>query len=407
MSFHTHVRAYDRVDGGNPQRDAGRSTAVKRIQLGNTVFEGANDVYLLDAGTTAIVDTGVATPDVREELREGLAAHGVGFADVDAVVLTHWHPDHAGLAGEVQAAGGAEVFVHEADAPLVDGREPPFSEDPETRRATFDRWGLPPEARDRLTEFFASAGTGLRGRDAHVTTFVDGETLHLGDLALEAIHLPGHTAGLSAFAFDPRALPDHEPVGWTGRESLTGRGDRTGEETPDPPVEAFTGDAILPRYTPNVGGADVRVENPLAAYAGSLARVVDHDWDAAHPGHRDRIDDPSGRAAEILDHHRDRTRRVVDALRPGPATAWEVSAELFGDLSGIHILHGPGEASAHLDHLASAGVVERDGTDYRLVDPDPDVASLFPTTPLDGEVDGSGGDHGSGDGSDPGDDERA
>jgi len=34
---------------------------VKRIQLGNTVFEGENDVYLLDGETTALVDTGVAS----------------------------------------------------------------------------------------------------------------------------------------------------------------------------------------------------------------------------------------------------------------------------------------------------------------------------------------------------------
>ena len=43
-----------------------RRCPVKRIQLGNTVFEGANDVYLLDGETTALVDTGVSLPQVRE-----------------------------------------------------------------------------------------------------------------------------------------------------------------------------------------------------------------------------------------------------------------------------------------------------------------------------------------------------
>jgi len=89
---------------------------VKRIQLGNTVFEGENDVYLLDGETTALVDTGVALPDVRGELEAGLAEYGLGFADVDAIALTHWHPDHAGLAGEIQAESDADVYVHEADA---------------------------------------------------------------------------------------------------------------------------------------------------------------------------------------------------------------------------------------------------------------------------------------------------
>lgn len=366
------------VTGSNAQKGARRSTSVKRIQLGNTVFEGENDAYLIETAVTALVDTGVAMPETRTELEAGLAAHDVTFEDVDAVVLTHWHPDHAGLAGEIQAAGGAEVYVHEADAPLVDGSEPHFGEDPEAQTRVFDRWGMPEAARDRLREFYEAVGTGLRGRDPTVTTFVDGETIGLGAVTLEAVHLPGHTAGLSAFAFDPETLPGHEPVGRTRRDA---------GGKPSTAAEAFTGDALLPRYTPNVGGADVRVENPLGRYADSLVRIVDRDWDAAHPGHRGRIDEPSRRAAEILDHHRRRTRRVLAVLSDGPATAWEVSAALFGDLEGIHVLHGPGEAFAHLEHLVAAGVVEHDGTAYRLVEADADVDALFPTTPLDGDVD--------------------
>ena len=350
-----------------------RRCPVKRIQLGNTVFEGANDVYLLDGETTALVDTGVSLPQVREELADGLADYGRSFADVDAVVLTHWHPDHAGLAGEVQAEGGADVYVHEADAGLVDGTETPLFADRDLQRETFERWGMPAADQERLIDFFDAVSTGLSGDPADVTAFADGDAIEAGGVALEALHLPGHTAGLSGFAFDPRTVPDHDPVA----------GD-------DATEEVFTGDALLPKYTPNVGGADVRVEGALAAYAESLARIVARDFDAAHPGHRQRIDGPSRRAAAILDHHRHRTRRVIEVLdESGPATAWEVSAALFGSLEDIHVLHGPGEAFSHLDHLADAGVVEPDGTAYRLVDPDPDVDALFPTTPLDGVVDGS------------------
>ena len=55
-------------------------SSVKRIQLGNTVFEGENDVYLLDGETVALVDTGVALPTVREELAAGLAEYGLASA---------------------------------------------------------------------------------------------------------------------------------------------------------------------------------------------------------------------------------------------------------------------------------------------------------------------------------------
>jgi len=352
---------------------------VKRIHLGNTVFEGENAVYLLDGETTALVDTGVALPDVREELETGLAEHGVEFGGVDAIVLTHWHPDHAGLAGEIQAESGADVYVHEADAPLVDGTATPLTEDRDLQRTVFDRWGLPEADQSRLTEFFDAVSGDLSGRPADVTTLVDGDVVDVGGVTLEAVHLPGHTAGLTGFAFDPREAAGYEPVRYA-KSDAKGSGD---------PEELFTGDALLPKYTPNVGGADVRVDAPLAAYARSLVRIIERGVDAAHPGHRWRIDEPGRRAAEILDHHRHRTQRVLEILADGgPATAWEVSAELFGDLVDIHILHGPGEAFAHLDHLVDAGVVEFDGTAYRLVETDTDVGALFPTTPLDDVIDG-------------------
>ena len=133
-----------------------------------------------------------------------------------------------------------------------------------------------------------------------------------------------------------------------------------------------------------MGGADVRVESPLANYLETLTRIIDADYARAWPGHRGAIVDPSGRAADIVVHHRDRTDRIVDYLREsGPADAWTVSAHLFGGLSSIHILHGPGEAYAHLGHLEEGGVVESgargaDSREYVLVDPDPDLDGLFP-----------------------------
>ncbi|WP_096391229.1 MBL fold metallo-hydrolase [Halopenitus persicus] len=353
---------------------------MKRIRLGNAVFEGLNDVYVLDGETTALVDTGIATPAVESELADGLAEFGLEFTDVDEVLLTHWHQDHAGLAGVIQRESDCVVRVHEADAPLVSGAERPPSSDPELRRNVFDRWGMPDAAREELEEVL-DVNESFREVDADVTPFADGDRFTINGTEMEAVHLPGHAAGLAAFAFDRTGvdtseIDDHA----TGSGTKTTR-DGGGDEA------AFVGDAILPRYTPNVGGADLRMTNALAQYVNSLVRVIDRDWSVAYPGHRDTIADPSRRAAVILEHHRERTERVIDVLRDhGPIDTWSVSAHLFGDLSAVHILHGPGEAHAHLEHLADAEIVERDGTEYALVDTDPDVRSLFPETRFYGRV---------------------
>lgn len=86
---------------------------MERISLSNAAFEGDNNVYLLltDA-ETVLIDTGDHLQSTRAQLESGLAEYGLEFADIDSVFLTHWHADHAGLAGTIQAESDARVYVH-------------------------------------------------------------------------------------------------------------------------------------------------------------------------------------------------------------------------------------------------------------------------------------------------------
>ncbi|WP_331236337.1 MBL fold metallo-hydrolase [Natronorarus salvus] len=319
---------------------------MERISLGNQEFEGRNNAYVLEGEGLTLVDTGVATGTTREGLREGLADLGYGFADVSQVVLTHFHSDHAGLAGEIQAEGDATVYVHGADAPLVAQEEAALSDLDALRRRLFTRWGMPDEEREGLLAFL-EGHTHIAGEPVDVTPIEDGTAIEAGETLLRAVHTPGHAAGHCCYELEGAS-------------------------------EAFVGDAILPVYTPNVGGADVRVDRPLERYLKTLSRIAGAKYGRAWPGHRDPIDDPSGRARTIAAHHRERTENVLGVLSEhGPADAWTVSAHLFGDLSGIHVMHGPGEAYAHLDHLAREGVVaDADGT-YELLESDPDLEAVL------------------------------
>jgi len=313
---------------------------MERISLSNTAFEGNNNAYLLQSnGTVAMVDTGDATEDTREHLETELADRGLSFADIDLVFLTHFHGDHTGLAATIQEASGATVYAHEGDAALISQDPDVQAEMEELQLGYFEEWDIPAEKQAVLKSIMHD-DNGLFGAGPDIEPFGDGDTFQVGDYELTARHTPGHALGLASFE-----LPlDGEDV-------------------------VASGDALLPVYTPNVGGADVRVEGALGKYLETLQAYIAADYDRAWPGHREPIEDPAARAATIIEHHEERAWRVLDVLRErGSATPWEVSADLFGELESIHILHGPGESYAHLEHLQTDGYVKREGKEYRLTD---------------------------------------
>lgn len=310
---------------------------MHRVTLGNKVFEGNNNAYLFTGDQTVLIDTGIATDETREQLQNGLAEHDVSFSDIDSVFLTHYHADHSGLAGEIQDASGATVYAHPDDAPLIEGTNAAWDELREQQLAHFDAWEMPQDYQDGLVAHM-DGGPDRYGDPVETEPFENGALYDIGETELEILYTPGHTKGLTSFVM-------------TDRDEL------------------LSGDALLPVYTPNVGGADVRVDRPLERYLNTLETIAKRDFDRAWPGHRDPIDDPTDRAEFIISHHEERAYRVINVLAErGEADAWTVSADLFGDLERIHVLHGPGEAYAHLEHLERSGEITQNGTKYRLTD---------------------------------------
>ncbi|MFC5753315.1 MBL fold metallo-hydrolase, partial [Actinomadura rugatobispora] len=70
------------------------------------------NVYAIESGGRfVLVDAGWDDTSLAS-LRDGLHALGAGLADVEGVVLTHGHPDHAGLAARLQEHTGCWVGAH-------------------------------------------------------------------------------------------------------------------------------------------------------------------------------------------------------------------------------------------------------------------------------------------------------
>lgn len=147
-------------------------------------FMAPVNAYLVHgSGRTVLVDAGgsPAFAPTMGALNERLAELGVGAGEIEAVVMTHLHPDHTGgLLGPDGAAAfpNAEIVVAETELA--------HWTDPATRAAL-------PEPMRPLVDALAAV---LKPYEGRIRTFAgEGEVVP----GLTAVALPGHTPGHTGY----------------------------------------------------------------------------------------------------------------------------------------------------------------------------------------------------------------
>ena len=232
---------------------------IRRITTPLPTRPGHVHSYLLpgDDGWT-LVDTGIGLPDAKEVWHEALDG-----AEVARIFVTHFHPDHVGAAADVAELTGAPVSQGELDYSQC---ERVWGTDDWRPRIAgwFLRHGVPGEITDELI------GSGDAYR-AFIRYQPDPTLVEEGDRidGWELVAAPGHADGQLCLLKDGVLV---------------------------------SADHLLPRISPTVGLWPESRPDPLGDFLDALERTVELAPEIALPGHGDPIEDPVGRAHELIEH---------------------------------------------------------------------------------------------------------
>jgi glyoxylase-like metal-dependent hydrolase (beta-lactamase superfamily II) len=262
---------------------------------------------------------------------------GLGFENIALILITHFHPDHYGLAGRLVEASGAKVALHQIERDFIDSRYVNMDGLLDQTADILRTNGVPEKDLPRLQK----ASLGVRRYVAPVSPEVvlqGGEIISQGQFQFEVVWTPGHS-------------PGHVCLLERNKKIL------------------LSGDHVLPATFPNVGLHSQSGPDPLPNYLRSLKAIEELDVDLVLPAHEHVFSGLKPRVQELLQHHEERKKAIIVALQEGPQTAYEVSLKIpwivnglampFDRLQALDRRLAVMSAMAHLEPLYTGGTAEK------------------------------------------------
>ncbi len=287
------------------------------------------NLWLLEDGDAwTIVDTGIGNADTRA-LWEPLFDR---LKKVRRVILTHYHPDHAGNAAWLCQRFGAELWTTQGEyltAHAVRSSSAGYTR--EAVLAVFRRNGLD-DGRHAAMAVGGNRYAELVPDFPHsYRRIIEGDRVRIGDREWLAIighgHAPEH---LSLYCEELKVV--------------------------------IAGDMLLSTISTNVSVWSIDPEgDPLRLFLDSIARYETLPADVlVLPSHGKPFRGAHERVAQLRAHHEERFRELSEALAGEGKSAAELLPVLFRRKLDAHqTFFAMGEAIAHLHYLYYAGRARR------------------------------------------------
>ncbi len=300
---------------------------IHKIILPTPYPIGDVNAFLVKGDALTLFDAGPKTQEAYEALKWGIKEGGYNIKDIEQVVLTHHHPDHAGW---VDAFPHANILGHEYVDHWMRQREEFITYRNNFYRSQLKLQAVPDQYIEKIVE--VRGEMELFGTTPLTSFIKDGDEVP-GHPGLKAIYTPGHAQSHLIFL------------------------DKSSNE-------AIGGDLLLehvasnPLVEPPTDLSDIRPKS-LIQYQDSLKLLRELNVSKVYTGHGNEIEDIDRLITIRLEKDYLRSQQVLEILTK-PKTVLEVTMELYASVYQNQLGLTLSKTLGQLDCLERDGLVKHE-----------------------------------------------
>ncbi|TFE03153.1 MBL fold metallo-hydrolase [Jeotgalibacillus salarius] len=298
---------------------------IHQLTIPTPFAVGDVHTYVLIGDAVTLVDTGPDTAEGKEVLITKLKEIGLQPEDIDQVVLTHHHPDHAGLS---EFFSGARLYAHKDGERFL------------TRSASFMQ----------LHDFFYTEFFKQAGLPEHYFILIE--------KMKETLKAMGRRPA-DSYLSEGDLIPGHGD--WKVMES---HGHSQGHISLVHESSAVIGGDLLiqhissnPLIEPPFGINQPR-PIPQLQYNESLSKLAALHPDVVYPGHGTPVYQASELITERLKKQHERALYVKSLIQNEETTAFEICKQLFPKIYKKQLGLTLSETMGQLDYLMAIGEIK-------------------------------------------------